>query len=200
MKGGQTPVGIYLSLLPTSGSHHLNMEKGRCDFIGLFTTRQEILFEQMVQQSTLLQIIQFVGLITPALAIIIELIVRFHGGLDTIKENKRVPIEIHSLFFGFIGILVGGMVIGIQFGFTLNNQLTRIATLFIFGGLPFLALTVLIMSIRISGISDSSSSLLENFAKNIKYGLSIAIPAVLCSILYFGIVYYLHESINMTVS
>ena len=56
----------------------------------------------MVEQSTLLQIIQFVGLITPALAILIELLIRFHRGLSELQDNKQLPLEIQILFLGLV--------------------------------------------------------------------------------------------------
>lgn len=68
----------------------------------------------MASQTTLLQIIQFVGLLAPALAILIELLVRFHGGLDEISSSRKLPVEIQLLFIGFGAILLGGMVVGIQ--------------------------------------------------------------------------------------
>lgn len=150
----------------------------------------------MVQQSTLLQIIQFVGLIAPALAILIELLVRFHGGLDELSSKGELPVEIQILFFGFSGILFGGMLIGIQFGLTLNNQLTQIATILIFGGLPFLAIAIILINVRISGVSNPRSSTLENLSLNIRYALSIALPATLTIVLFFGGSYYLRQNIN----
>lgn len=152
----------------------------------------------MVQQSTLLQIIQFVGLIAPALAILIELLVRFHGGLDELSAKKELPAEIQILFLGFSAILLGGMLIGVQFGLTLNNQLTQVATLFIFGGLPFLAISIILINVRISGISDPRSTTLENLIFNIKYALSIALPATLTVILFFGPVIIFRQDINST--
>ena len=140
----------------------------------------------MVTQSTLLQIIQFVGLITPALAILIELLIRFHGGLNQIASNRNLPVEIQILFIGFGGILLGGMVVGIQMALTLSNQITQIATLFIFGSLPFLAVSVVVMNLRISGTMSGTGNTMNDLINSIRYALSILIPLILSIVLYFG--------------
>ena len=150
----------------------------------------------MVQQSVLLQLIQFVGLITPALAILIELLVRFHGGLDELISNKELPFEVQVLFLGFSVILSGGMVVGIQFALGLNDPVTQVATFLIFGGLPLLAISVMAINIRISGVSDPTSSLLDNAFISIRYASSIALPAILSAALFFGSTYYFRAEIN----
>jgi len=150
----------------------------------------------MIQQSVLLQLIQFVGLITPALAILIELLVRFHGGLGDLSSDKELPFEIQVLFLGFSAILLGGTIIGIQFGLGLDDPVTQMATLLVFGGLPLLAVSVIAINVRISGVSDPTSSLLDNTILSIKYALSIVLPAILSAILFFGAVYYLRQGIN----
>ena len=159
-------------------------------------TRQVGLGTQMVQQSVLLQLIQFVGLITPALAILIELLVRFHGGLDELISNKELPFEVQVLFLGFSVILSGGMVVGIQFALGLNDPVTQVATFLIFGGLPLLAISVMAINIRISGVSDPTSSLLDNAFISIRYASSIALPAILSAVLFFGSTYYFRAEIN----
>lgn len=138
----------------------------------------------MVEQSVLLQIIQFVGLITPALAILIELLVRFHGGLETLRADKELPIEVQILFIGFGAILVGGTVVGIQLVLTLSNQITQLAALFIFGGLPFLIISVLMMNIRISAISDPDTSIISQIPQILRKTSSISIPLLASSLLY----------------
>lgn len=154
----------------------------------------------MVEQSTLLQIIQFVGLITPALAILIELLVGFHGGLDSLTAQRELPVEIQILFIGFSALLFGGMIIGLQFGLTLENQLTQIATLLIFGSLPFLALTVLVMNVRVSGRVDSDASLANRTILSLRYVSSIITPLMLSVALYFYPIIYFHREINSSLS
>lgn len=150
----------------------------------------------MVEQSTLLQIIQFVGLITPALAILIELLVRFHGGLEDISSQRDMPFEIQALFIGFSALLIGGVIIGIQLGQTLENRVTQIATLFIFGSLPFLAIAVLVMNIRISGIEESTNSLTKQTISSVKYSTSILFPLFLGALLFFYPIYHAESSLN----
>lgn len=150
----------------------------------------------MVQQSTLLRIIQFVGLLAPALAILIELLIRFHGGLDALKKEKSIPVEIQVLLFAFITILLGGMAVGLQMTLTLDNQLTQLASLLIFGGLPFLAMSVLVVSLRISVDSPSDAGFIEETITYIKYSISLGLPLILSPTVYFGTVYLLRDSLN----
>ena len=154
----------------------------------------------MVQQSVLLQIIQFVGLITPALAILIELLVRFHGGLPGLASDKDLPVEIQILFIGFSAILFGGMVIGVQFGLTLDDPVTQSATLAIFGGLPFLALSLILVNIRISNISRPDTTMTDDLILAIRVSSSVAIPLLLSAILYFGMFNYFRQLIHSKVS
>ena len=154
----------------------------------------------MANTQTLLQIIQFVGLIAPALAILTELLIRFHGGLEQLATNKKLPIEIQILFIGFGGILLGGMIVGIQLGLTLNNRITQIATILIFGGLPFLAIAVILMNIRISGVSDPSEGIMENLVKNVKSAISVISPLILSFILCFGPLDYFAVQIDTHLS
>lgn len=147
----------------------------------------------MVQQSTLLQIIQFVGLITPALAILIELLVRFHGGLDELQANRTLPIEIQILFLGFSAILLGGMGIGIQMILTLDDRVTQLAALLIFGGLPFLATSVLAMHVRISVVTGPDAGLIEGFIIGLRRASSVGLPLILTSIIYFGVINWLQK-------
>jgi len=139
----------------------------------------------MEHQSTLLQIIQFVGLITPALAILIELLIRFHGGLDEIQEKKRLPIEVQVLFIGFGVILLGGMGVGFQMILTLDNQVTQFASILIFGGLPLLTISVILMNIRISVVSDSSSNLLRDIPTILQRASSVGVPLLFSGFLFF---------------
>lgn len=150
----------------------------------------------MVQQSILLQIIQFVGLIAPALAILIELLVRFYGGLSELESSNKLPIEIQILIFAISSILVGGMVIGLQFGLTLNNQVTQFATLAIFGGLPFLTLSLLIINVRISSISRPDTSTLDDLLFGIRLSISILLPISLSLFLYFVPFYWFQDTLN----
>ncbi|NLV14075.1 hypothetical protein [Haloarcula argentinensis] len=150
----------------------------------------------MVQQSTLLQIIQFVGLITPALAVLIELLIRFHGGLEQLQDEKELPIEIQILFLGFSAILLGGMGVGVQMVLTLDNSITQFAALLIFGGLPLLAASVLAMNIRISPISDPSANLVQGFSAALQYTSSVGLPLLLSTLLYFGLTDWLRQWIN----
>ena len=154
----------------------------------------------MVEQNVLLQIIQFVGLITPALAILIELLIRFHGGLNELQSNRQIPMEIQVLFLGFSGILLGGMGIGIQFMLTLDNQLTQIAVLLIFGGLPLLALSVLAMHVRISVISGTDTGIIEGFASSLNNAFSVSSPLLLTAIVYFGSITWFRDEINNTIN
>ncbi|WP_162562555.1 hypothetical protein [Salinigranum rubrum] len=154
----------------------------------------------MVEQSTLLQLIQFVGLITPALAILIDLLVRVHGGIDGLSSGREIPIEVQILFTGIILILVGGMLVGYQLGIELDSTYTQVATLLIFGGLPFIALSVVVMNIRLSGISDPSGSLIEQSISGINYSLSVILPLSSSSVVYFGAAFYFRDMINQTVN
>lgn len=150
----------------------------------------------MVEQSTLIQLIQFVGLITPALAILIELLIRFHGGIDSLQESRDIPIEIQVLFVGFSAILLGGMGIGFQMITKLDNTMTQISSFLIFGGLPFLALSVLSMHIRISVVPNSDVSLISGFITGLKRSSSVGIPLILTLLLYFGPVSFFQAEIS----
>ncbi|WP_231183539.1 hypothetical protein [Haladaptatus sp. DYF46] len=154
----------------------------------------------MVEQSTLSLIIQFVGLITPALAILIELLVRFHGGMDELTSERDIPFEIQLLFFSFCTLLLGGMVIGVQFGLMLDNRVTQTATMLIFGSLPFLALTVIIMNVRVSSVADSDSNLFERTMASFRYVSSIVLPLSLTIILYFSPIYYMSYKVDSTLN
>jgi len=153
----------------------------------------------MATQSTLLQIIQFIALITPALAILIEILINFHGGLRDLTEKRNFPFEIQVLFLGFAFILLGGTIIGGQLVLTFDNRLTQSALILIFGALPFLALTILVMNIRISSFADESTTLSNKLVLGMKYGSSIALPAILTVLLYFGPLVYMKDFINVNV-
>lgn len=154
----------------------------------------------MVEQSTLLQIIQFVGLITPALAILIELLINFHGGIENLTSKRTFPFEIQILFIGFGLILFGGLVIGIKLVATLDDPLVQAATSLIFGALPFLGLTVLVVNIRISGLKDESASLSDRFSSTLIYVSSVLLPLCLVLLLYLSPVYYYDNLINENLS
>lgn len=154
----------------------------------------------MVQQSTLLQILQFVGLITPALAILMELLVRFHGGLEHLQENRKLPIEIQVLFLGFSAILIGGMGIGLQMILGLDDPVTQFAGILIFGGLPFLALSMLAIHVRISVISSPDASIIEGFQVGIRRASSVGLPLIFTILLYYYPIYYFREEINSSIA
>lgn len=141
----------------------------------------------MPTQSVLLQIIQFVGLLAPALAILIELLIRFHGGIDELQNTRQIPVEIQVLFLGFGAILIGGMGIGFQMTLTLSNSYTRLASFMIFGGLPLLAISVLMMQVRISSITGQNRNLIEGISLSVKRASSVVIPLVLTCAVFFGI-------------
>ena len=138
----------------------------------------------MVEKSLLLQIIQFVGLIAPATAILTELLIRFHGGLDEIRSKRKLPFEIQVLFIGIGAILIGGMAIGIQLTLSVQDSLTQVTMGLIFIGLPFLALSIAIVNIRISSVYDQSSSLLEVGTTALRLATSVVMPATLSIALF----------------
>lgn len=150
----------------------------------------------MVETSTLLQMIQFVGLITPALAILIELLIRFHGGISNLKSNNQLPYEVQILFIGFSFLLFGGMILGLQLGLRLSNTTTQIAALLVFGSLPFLILTTVVMNLRISGFAGQSTSLAQRLLLSVNYTTSVAITLLGGLIVYILPVSHYNESIN----
>jgi len=154
----------------------------------------------VVEQSTLLQIIQFVGLITPALAILIELLIRFHRGLSELQDNKQLPLEIQILFLGFSAILLGGMGVGIQMIVTLNQSVTQFAALLIFGGLPLLAISILVVNVRISVVSDPSENIFQGFLSSLHRVSSVGLPLSLTIVLYFGPIDFFRQGINKYIS
>lgn len=131
----------------------------------------------MVNQSTLLPLLQFVGLIAPALAILIELLVKFHGGISEIRDSGHVPVELQILFMAFVGILFGGVILGYQTITTLNSQLTKTALLMIFSGLPLLGVSLFAMNIRITTSPDGNVGLTERFILVIRRVFTIIVPA-----------------------
>lgn len=144
----------------------------------------------MVEQSALFSIIQFVGLITPAIAIVTELVIRFHGGVEKMSEERMVPVEVQILFIGFIAIVFGGMLVGFRLLTTISDGITRASALLIFGGLPFVAVSLLLMNVRISTNIDTDVGAIVG-AKTIgTFSFSILLPTVLNTIIYVGAVYW----------
>lgn len=155
-----------------------------------------LLTGNMVSQPSLLQLIQFVGLITPALAILTELLVSFHGGLDSLVSKKNIPFEVQILFLGFGAILLGGMIIGIQFGLRLDDPVTQVATFLIFGGLPFLAIAVLVMNVRLSGAAQTTTGIADALIISTRKSISVAIPIILTVFVYFYPILQYQDAIN----
>ena len=154
----------------------------------------------MADQATLLQLIQFVGLIAPALAILIELLVGFHGGLRSMAENKEVPREVLILFVGFGMILTGGMVIGFQLISTIEGQLTQLAVALLFVGLPFMALSILGVNLRIYGATAEDRSLTETALMIPKMVVSNGFPLFVLVTVFWAPPAYFEMSINSLIS
>lgn len=154
----------------------------------------------MADQATLLQLVQFVGLITPALAILIELLVGFHGGLKDIADEKKVPREVLLLFFGFGLILIGGMAIGIQLIGTIEGQSTQLAAGMVFIGLPFMALSVLGVNMKIYGISPEERGLKETLKTVPRLMVATGFPIVVVAIVFGIVPMYIQTYINNSIN
>jgi|GEM_PF-6539230 len=154
----------------------------------------------MVSSNTLLPLIQFVALITPALAILMELLVRFHGGLSELQETRDIPVEIQVLLLGFSALLFGGMIIGMQLLTTFSDRITQIATFLIFGALPLLAFSVLIVNIRLTDIGPDDVGVFGRLRAGFRVSASIVSPILLSLALYLGIVNSAENSINTSIN
>jgi len=154
----------------------------------------------MADQATLLQLLQFVGLITPALAILIELLVGFHGGLKSMATDKKVPSEVLILFFGFGMILIGGVVIGFQLIETIEGQSTQIAAALVFIGLPFIALSVFGVNLRIYGVATETRGFRGTALMISKLMVNTGIPAFILLAVFGVPPVYFTETINSTLN
>lgn len=151
------------------------------------------------QQAILLQLVQFVGLIAPAVAILMELLVRLYGGLGTLTEDKEIPVELQILFAGFSAVLMGGVIVGFQLLTTIEDPITRSATFLIFGGLPLLSVAVILVNVKIRNpVPDGGIK--EQVAVSIVLLASAILPLILSILIFLGPIYRFKETIQTSLA
>jgi hypothetical protein len=150
--------------------------------------------------STLLNIIQFVGLIAPALAVLLELLIRFHGGIDDMTKNKRLPIEVQILMLGFVSTIIGGVVIGTRLVEKFESPVITLATGIIFMGLPLVVLSVVLFNIRLSPLASGAASFTEMISATVSLAGGIFTPVLIVGVSWVAPVYFLRGYISQNLS
>ncbi|WP_140408828.1 hypothetical protein [Natronolimnobius baerhuensis] len=94
----------------------------------------------MPDQELLLSLLQFVGLVAPAIAILMQALMSFHDSMDI--NRSGFPLELELLTVSLLMIVSGGIVIGVSLLSQLDNPLVILGT-----GLTFLSLLFVIGAI-----------------------------------------------------
>jgi len=137
----------------------------------------------MPDRSLLLALLRFVALVAPAVAILMQVV-------NDRDSGDGLSVEFELLQAAFTLIVVGGLIIGVQFLQTVNNRLTSLAIALIFASLPFLAIAIWWRNLPARIKPPESASPTESF----RYLIFDLIPMALVLILPFvfsGGVYYL---------
>lgn len=154
----------------------------------------------MVGTSFLLNLLQFVALVAPALAILMQVVL-------TIEDDRTLEIgplsidELRILQLSLVIILLGGGIIGGQLITAVDNTHIVLGMVLIFGGLPFSAIAVFLMANKAAYADEvSSSSLYEQMRNNFTNAVSIMLVAGIPAGAYFVMHEYLKDWVDTTFS
>lgn len=152
----------------------------------------------MVESGFLLNLLQFVALVAPALAILMQVVL-------TVEDDRNLEVgpfsidELRILQLSLVSILVGGAIIGGQLITFVNNLSITVGMVLIFGGLPFSAVAVFLMANKTTYAGkDSSTSLYEQIKENFTTAILIMLVAGLPAMVYFWLYEYTRKWVNTT--
>jgi len=138
----------------------------------------------MVETSTLLDLLRFVALIAPVLAVLMQVVMKMEDDRSITIGPVSVD-ELKILQLSMLFVLLGGCIIGIRLIDAVDDATVSAGMLLIFGGLPFSAVAVFLMANKSASGTPGSISLVNQIASNLEQALSIMIVAGLPTLLYF---------------
>jgi hypothetical protein len=139
----------------------------------------------MVKDSFLLNLLQFVALVAPALAILMQVVL-------TIEDDRNLDVgpfsvdELRILQLSLVIVLSGGVIIGSKLIASIDDLTVVLGMSLIFGGLPFSAIAVLLMANKSAYTGASGSeSLAEQVRRNLSNASSVLLSAGFPAVVYF---------------
>lgn len=141
----------------------------------------------MNEQRLLLSLLQFVALIAPAIAILMQVIVALHDE----GNSEQSLYEVRLIQWSLILVLLGGIIIGVELFNFITNTIVKIGIILIFGSLPFLAISIWLANTRYLWRKESDLNFIEHIFNRI-----ISIGSISVSTIFSGFVLFISFSLT----
>lgn len=142
----------------------------------------------MVEQAELLSFLEYIALIAPAIAVLMQLSLRFQRGSDQ-EGNKAAPVSFKLLQLSLLCTVIGGLLISSRLLMTISDPFILLGA-----GLVVIALLLLPFSILLIdstwGISLSSLSkedVAKNGANRLRLVGSVILSVLFCAGIFGGV-------------
>lgn len=148
----------------------------------------------MVEKTFLLSLLEFVALVAPVIAILMQAIVAFHDDIGS--ENSGPPVEFRILQWSLIIVIFGGLLIGIRLLQFIDDPLVYAGVVLIFGSLPFLAIVLWLTNTRASWRSNQSLDFHHHVSNQARNIFSIGFSLTLIAGIYITVSYFSSDFLN----